>query len=160
MRAHLRRAASSPAALAARPLAAPPAPAAPRRRAAATAPPTRALRDDGALRRLEAEVPLDQRPVNELAQLKASPLYSWGALDLPEYAKRLAALFAGTCALLAGPIAAQTFDPARQPAAFALAASLGGLLVVALAALRVYLGWKYVADRLMTATLEYEETGW
>ena len=26
--------------------------------------------------------------------------------------------------------------------------------------LRIYLGWKYVADRLMTATLEYEETGW
>lgn len=32
--------------------------------------------------------------------------------------------------------------------------------MVAVASLRIYLGWKYVADRLMTATLEYEETGW
>jgi hypothetical protein len=59
-----------------------------------------------------------------------------------------------------GPIAFQTFDPAAQPLEFALSASTGSLLVVALASLRIYLGWKYVADRLMTATLEYEETGW
>jgi hypothetical protein len=47
-----------------------------------------------------------------------------------------------------------------QPLEFFLSASVGSLLVVAVAALRVFLAWKYVGDRLLTASLEYEETGW
>lgn len=109
---------------------------------------------------LEIEVPKDQRPVNELASLKADPLYSWATLELGGYAARLAVLFAVVFVALGGPISAQTFDPARQPLEFALSASTGALLVVALASLRIYLGWKYVGDRLLTAALPYEETGW
>ena len=26
--------------------------------------------------------------------------------------------------------------------------------------LRIYLGWSYVGDRLLSAAVEYEETGW
>ena len=47
-----------------------------------------------------------------------------------------------------------------QPLEFFLSASTGCLLVVAVAALRIFLAWKYVGDRLLTAALEYEETGW
>ena len=47
-----------------------------------------------------------------------------------------------------------------QPLEFFLSGSTGSLLVVAVAALRIFLGWKYVGDRLLTASLEYEETGW
>lgn len=47
-----------------------------------------------------------------------------------------------------------------QPLEFFLSASTGSLLVVAVAALRIFLAWKYVGDRLLTASLEYEETGW
>ena len=47
-----------------------------------------------------------------------------------------------------------------QPLEFFLSASTGSLLVVAVAALRIYLAWQYVGDRLLTASLEYEETGW
>lgn len=81
-------------------------------------------------------------------------------LELSEYAKRLIILWGGVFTLLGGPIAFQTFDPLDQPLEFFLSGSTGSLLVVAVASLRIYLGWKYVADRLMTATLEYEETGW
>jgi hypothetical protein len=109
---------------------------------------------------MEIAVPPEQRPVNELEQLKSSSLYSWATLDLSSYIQRLAILFAAVSTLLAGPIAAQTFDPLKEPVPFFLAASTGSLLVVAVAGLRIYLGWKYVADRLMTAALEYEETGW
>lgn len=49
---------------------------------------------------------------------------------------------------------------ARQPLEFFLSASTGSLVVVAVAALRIFLAWKYVGDRLLTASLEYEETGW
>ena len=112
------------------------------------------------LSQLEREVPPDQRPVNELQQLKDSLLYSWATLDSGAYSKRLIILWGGVFTLLSGPIAYQTFDPLYQPIEFFLSASTGSLLVVAVASLRIYLGWKYVADRLMTATLEYEETGW
>ncbi len=47
-----------------------------------------------------------------------------------------------------------------QPAEFCLSAGLGSLLVVAVAVLRIYLGWAYVGDRLLSAAVEYEETGW
>eukprot|EP00887_Chlorella_sp_A99_P004946 scaffold4.g4946.t1 len=110
--------------------------------------------------RLEVEVPADQRPVNELRQLKQAQLYSWATLDLPSYLKRLAILYTAVFLLLGGPIAAQTFDPTGHPLQWFLSASTGALLVVAVASLRIYLGWSYVGARLLTAALEYEETGW
>ena len=109
---------------------------------------------------LEVEVPRDQRPSSELNQLKTSFLYSWGTLETSEYVKRLALLFSGMFALVGGPISFQTFAPTEQPLEFALSAATGSLIVVAIANLRIFLGWKYVNDRLMTATLPYEETGW
>lgn len=72
----------------------------------------------------------------------------------------MATLFAGVFTFIGCPIAFQTFDPSDQPLLFGLSAATGSLVVVAVASLRIFLGWKYVADRLMTATLEYEETGW
>jgi hypothetical protein len=109
---------------------------------------------------LEIEVPKDQRPINELEQLKTSFLYSWGTLETSEYVKRMTLLWSGMFALVGGPIAFQTFAPTEQPLEFALSATTGSLIVVAIANLRIFLGWKYVSDRLMTATLPYEETGW
>ena len=81
-------------------------------------------------------------------------------LDLPSYLKRLAVLYAAVFVVLGAPIAAQTFDPWARPMEWFLSASTGALLVVAVASLRIYLGWNYVGARLLTATLEYEETGW
>ena len=47
-----------------------------------------------------------------------------------------------------------------QPAEWFLSGSTGALLVVAVAVLRIYLGWAYVGNRLLSASVEYEETGW
>ena len=44
---------------------------------------------------------------------------------------------------LAGPIAAQSFDPATAPFEFAAAAALGGALATGAVAVRLYLGWAY-----------------
>ncbi|MEW5298128.1 MAG: hypothetical protein WDW36_001282 [Sanguina aurantia] len=109
---------------------------------------------------LEAAVPREQRPSNELQQLKTDGLYSWGSLEIPEYVQRLAAVFTGFFVVISGPIAFQTFDPAEQPAEFALASTVGALFVVAILTLRLFLGWQYVGDRLMSATVPYEESGW
>jgi hypothetical protein len=47
-----------------------------------------------------------------------------------------------------------------QPIEFILSASVGSLLVVAIAIVRIFLGWQYVGNRLLSAAVEYEETGW
>ena len=47
-----------------------------------------------------------------------------------------------------------------QPLEFLLSGALGSMLVVAVATLRIFLGWQYVGDRLLSASIAYEETGW
>lgn len=87
---------------------------------------------------LEQPVPNEQRPVNELAALRETWLYSWvsckpepadttdfcyphteaalmqARLETPSYLSRLGAVWLGFFALVAGPIAFQTFDPSKQ----------------------------------------------
>eukprot|EP00775_Hariotina_reticulata_P003658 gene3658-3919_t len=112
------------------------------------------------LEQQEVAVPADQRPVNELAALKEAWLYSWAVLPVEQYIKRLAILFTVFFTLVGAPISNQTFDPMKQPLEFFLSASTGSLLVVAIAMVRIYLGWSYVGDRLLSAAVPYEETGW
>ncbi|KIZ07014.1 Uncharacterized protein ycf36 [Monoraphidium neglectum] len=113
-----------------------------------------------ALQELEIAVPKEQRPVNELAQLKEAWLYSWATLEQGDYIKKLATLFGFFFAVVGGPISYVTFDPAKDPAEFVLSAAVGSLVVVSIACIRIYLGWKYVGDRLFSAAVPYEETGW
>lgn len=47
-----------------------------------------------------------------------------------------------------------------QPAEWMISGTLGALAVVAAAVVRIYLGWAYVGNRLLSAAVEYEETGW
>lgn len=110
--------------------------------------------------KLEVAVPANQRPVNELAQLRDGQLYSWATLEGSQYARRLVTVWLGMFALVSGPIAYQTFDPSQQPIEWAVAGCLGSLVVVVLVVLRIYLGWAYVGDRLLSAAVPYEETGW
>ncbi|XP_020580235.1 uncharacterized protein LOC110024549 isoform X2 [Phalaenopsis equestris] len=109
---------------------------------------------------LENEVPFEQRPVNEYSSLKSSILYSWGELKPGSFFLRLGGLFLVTFTVLAAPIAAASFSPTKDPLRFALAAGTGTLLLVSLVVLRIYLGWSYVGDRLLSAVIPYEETGW
>lgn len=109
---------------------------------------------------LESAVPSDQRPVNELQSLKAGQLFSWGTLEFSEYVKRLAAVFMFFFVFVSGPISYQTFDPIKQPAEWLLSSCTGSLVVVAVVIIRIYLGWSYVGDRLVSVAVEYEETGW
>ena len=47
-----------------------------------------------------------------------------------------------------------------QTAEFFLSGAVGAGFVVSLAVLRIFLGWSYVGDRLLSAAVAYEETGW
>ncbi|XP_027079035.1 protein CONSERVED IN THE GREEN LINEAGE AND DIATOMS 27, chloroplastic-like isoform X3 [Coffea arabica] len=83
---------------------------------------------------LEIEVPYEQRPVNEYSSLKDSTLYSWAELGPGSFFLRLGGLWLVTFTVLGVPIAAASFNPAK--------------------------GWSYVGDRLLSAVIPYEETGW
>lgn len=109
---------------------------------------------------LELEVPADQRPVNELKALKEALLYSWAELSPSEFRKRIGVLWLLFFAFLGGPIAAASFDPLKEPLVFVLAGGAGSLFAVAILILRMYLGWSYVGNRLLSAVVPYEESGW
>ncbi|KAG8088040.1 hypothetical protein GUJ93_ZPchr0010g7725 [Zizania palustris] len=97
--------------------------------------------------------------VNEYSALKDCALYSWAELS-PGSFLRLGGLCLVTFTVLSAPIAAASFSPGKDPLKFVLAAGIGTLLLVSLVVLRIYLGWSYVGDRLLSAVVPYEETGW
>lgn len=108
----------------------------------------------------EIEVPSEQRPVNEYSSLKDGALSSWGELGQGPFILRLGGLSLVAFMVLGVPTAAASFDPSREPLRFVLAAGTGTLFLVSLIVLRIYLGWSYVGDRLLSAVIPYEESGW
>lgn len=100
-------------------------------------------------------VPLEQQPINEYQSLSTSFPFSWAAGDVVEYSSRLFvtgfsfALLVGLPVAWFGSVGAQ-YEPLKR---IACAAS-SGVLVVTLAVVRMYLGWAYVGNRLLSATVE------
>jgi Conserved in the green lineage and diatoms 27 len=54
------------------------------------------------------------------------------------------------------PVSAATFAWETEPLAYLAAASIGSSIVVTVTLLRLYLGWAFVGNRLLSATVEYE----
>ncbi|XP_024165317.1 uncharacterized protein ycf36 isoform X2 [Rosa chinensis] len=109
----------------------------------------------------ECPVPLEQQPINEYQNLSTSFPFSWASGDLVEYCSRLIATGASFALFVGLPVASfGVFGAQSEPLKQSLYAVSGGFLVVTLAVVRMYLGWAYVGNRLLSATVEYEETGW
>ncbi|XP_057468548.1 uncharacterized protein ycf36-like, partial [Actinidia eriantha] len=109
----------------------------------------------------QCPVPLDQQPINEYRALFASFPFSCAAADFVEYCSRLFVTGAFFALLVGLPVA--FFGSAghqSEPVRPALVAASSGLFVVTLAIVRMYMGWSYVGNRLLSVTVEYEETGW
>lgn len=104
-------------------------------------------------------VPFEQQPLNEYEELKESWFFRWATLDLPQYVRKLCWIWSWSW-LIAGPIAAASFPPAKYPAQFALAGAAGAALFLSFVLIRLYLGWTYIRSRLADATIFYEESGW
>ncbi|KAK4274580.1 hypothetical protein QN277_017779 [Acacia crassicarpa] len=109
----------------------------------------------------ECPVPQDQQPINEYQSLSTSFPFSSAAGDIVEYTSRLFvtgasfALFIGLPVSWFGSVGAES-----EPLKRILCATSSGVFAVILAVVRMYLGWAYVGNRLLSATVEYEETGW
>ena len=104
-------------------------------------------------------VPTEQQPLNEYEELKASGFFRSATLELRQYITKLLWIW-GWSWSIAGPLAAASFSPEKHTAKFILCGAMAASIGVILAVARLYLGWSYVRDRLMSQTIFYEETGW
>ncbi|XVE97669.1 hypothetical protein REPUB_Repub03eG0038900 [Reevesia pubescens] len=109
----------------------------------------------------ECPVPHEQQPINEYQSLSTSFPFSWASGDLVEFCSRLFVTGASFALFIGVPVAwFGSVGPKSEPLKLVLAAVSSGILVVTISVLRMYLGWAYVGNRLLSATVEYEETGW
>ena len=104
-------------------------------------------------------VPDEQQPLNEYSQLKESWFFSWGTTEMILYLRKIAWIWLWATAIVT-PIAWASFPLDRYPVKLVLSASLGGMFLLSLVLVRLYLGWRYIRDRLQTEKLFYEESGW
>ncbi|NMG18559.1 CGLD27 family protein [Brasilonema bromeliae] len=104
-------------------------------------------------------VPTEQQPLNEYEELKSSWLFRDCTLNLREYIAKIAWIW-GIWWLVAFPVAAASFSPYKQTAQFILGSLAGASVGVVLVLVRLYLGWSYIRDRLMSPIIFYEESGW
>ncbi|KAG9455697.1 hypothetical protein H6P81_000205 [Aristolochia fimbriata] len=116
---------------------------------------------NGSAPETDCPVPSEQQPVNEYQTLASSLPFAWAAADLHLYSSRLLAIGASFSFFVGLPVSwFGVVSPERDALRCAIAAVSAGILAVTFAVLRIYLGWAYVGNRLLSATVEYEETGW
>lgn len=87
-------------------------------------------------------------------------MFNWATLPVPQFVTRLALVFFAFFFAIGLPVSAVTFNPETEPVQCVVAASAGSLVIVLVTVIRLYLGWSHVGDRLLSATVVYEETGW
>ena len=104
-------------------------------------------------------VPKEQQPVNEYQELQDSWFFGWVKLTLARYITKL--IWVGIWSLIVtAPLAAASFPIEKYPLQFGILAIGGSSIFVAFAAIRLYLGWIYIKNRLYNETIFYEESGW
>ncbi len=104
-------------------------------------------------------VPSEQQPLNEYEELKSSWLFRDCALSWGDYVTKMAWIW-GLSGLVAIPVVAASFPPQKYTAQFIFCSAAGASIGVVLALVRLYLGWSYVRDRLVSPIIFYEESGW
>ncbi|MCM1983429.1 CGLD27 family protein [Lyngbya confervoides] len=104
-------------------------------------------------------VPPEQLPLNEFQSLKESWFFRWSTLSVKQYGIRCLGIWMAFL-LFSLPFAYEALVVGRSPLKIFLAANCGATIFMFLVLLRVYLGWRYVRDRLERDVVDYEETGW
>jgi hypothetical protein len=108
---------------------------------------------------VERRVPYGQQAVVQLKEVQEGAFYEWAALDQPQLLLRMAAVYV-VFAAIGGWIAGVTYTMPVETLQVALAANMGGCVMLLLFMLRIYSGWSFVSDRLGLEVLDYEESGW
>lgn len=101
-------------------------------------------------------VPKDQRPINEYLALKSSFVFSWTSSTESVYYT----VFSRICFTLL-LFFVLIFNSENYSYIQTLLYSIFSVsTLLSLFYLRIYLGWDYIYNRLMQATVVYEESGW
>ncbi|AFZ47970.1 protein of unknown function DUF1230 [Cyanobacterium stanieri PCC 7202] len=104
-------------------------------------------------------VPVEQQPVNEYQELAQSWFFQWVTLPKVKFFSKLSGVWSLSL-LITAPISGASFPPDEQIFPFLIASALGSSLFVAFVLVRLYLGWKYIGDRLKKTKIVYEESSW
>jgi hypothetical protein len=107
----------------------------------------------------DCPVPVDQRPINEYDNLKASTFFFWTTKSIKSYIQDIM-LFSIPVYSLTNLIVNASIYNSELPLNGLLYTIAFGSILVSLSFLRIYLGWVYVYDRLIKASVNYEESGW
>ena len=104
-------------------------------------------------------VPKEQQPIEEYQELKKSWFFSWVKLETSKYIAKL--IWVGLwSSIVTAPLAEASFSISKHPIQFGICAIGGSLVFITFAAIRLYLGWIHVNDRLYSESVFYEESGW
>jgi hypothetical protein len=104
-------------------------------------------------------VPDEQQPIVEYQLLSESCFFRSCVGEWRGYLTMIASFWIVSFPVAAA-VAAASFPPAKYPVQFFLGGAAGANFIVVLVLVRLYLGWKYIRDRLSTAIVFYEESGW
>ena len=107
----------------------------------------------------ECPVPIDQRPINEYNTLKDSTFFLWTTRSLDSYIKNVFFLSIPIYFFIGSLVKASTMN-SELPLNDLLYTVTFSTIILGLIFLRIYLGWTYVYQRLVKASVNYEESGW
>jgi hypothetical protein len=107
----------------------------------------------------QCPVPKYQRPLTEYNDLKNSFTFSWTKKELYSFGKTLI-IFLVILIFFTSLIVTTNHDWEKDEIKSLVQISSSALGIFTLWILRLYLGWKYIYNRLMNATVTYEESGW
>jgi hypothetical protein len=107
----------------------------------------------------QCPVPKYQRPLTEYNDLKNSFTFSWTKEKSYPFNKTLLIFFI-ILLLFTSVIVTNSQGQEKNEIMSFLQTTISTLGIFNLWLLRLYLAWKYIYDRLMNATVSYEESGW
>ena len=104
-------------------------------------------------------VPEEQRPETEYKVLKKSFSFSWASSNSSDFFKTLFIILLNiyTISII---IFLSSYKVEFNSYVMFFQVPIFANTIFILILLRVYLGWNYVYDRLLSATVTYEESGW
>jgi hypothetical protein len=108
---------------------------------------------------IQCPVPKHQRPLSEYNELKNSFGFSWTLENSTLFFKKIL-VYLGAILLIVTCLVIVSFKWQYHPLESFLWVIFTSVLIFTLWILRLYLAWSYIYDRLMNATITYEESGW
>lgn len=107
-------------------------------------------------------VPENQRPINEYLDVTKQPFFDWADTNTGTFGLiiRLFILYNLIFWLICYPISGATYTIDGYLIQKLLSSNIGAISCILILMLRIYTGWNYIGQRLISKTIEYEETGW